>query len=129
MLFRSLLPSWKFFEDIGDNAVLYYKTQNSTENSDGSWSEWQTFHQPIVRRTWHLLFNPFLNLQLAEKSALQHAVAQLSTTESESLISLKIIESMVAGKIYSGTLAFQFKIALHSEGDTEDIYTSPVVNR
>ena len=121
MLLRSLLPSWKFFEDIGSTAILFFKM------GDGGW---KPFHHQIPRRFWHLFFNPLLNLQLAEKSALQHAVRDLTEEnnlgENKNLVSVEIIENIVRSRVSSGQ-NFQFKISILQGGaDLEDIFISEI---
>lgn len=125
MLLRSLLPSWKFFEDIGETAFLFYRTGDSTEG----WSEWQSYHQDIQRKLWHLFFNPSLNLQLAEKSALQHCVRDLIETENKNPVSLEIIRNLVERKTWDMGAQFQFKMSIYDGLEWQDLYISPEIER
>lgn len=118
-LWRSLVPSWKFFEDIGHTPVLFYRVSEQ----DHEWSEWQQFHHPLARKPWNLFFNPELNLQLAEKSILQQAISDQST------VSLKMIADIIDSRLPSSVQIFQFKISIYAEQDWEEVYLSEELER
>lgn len=100
---------------------MFFKTLDA----EGIWSEWQAFHQPVAKKWWHLFLNPELNLQLAEKSALQHAVQDLLEAEDvKNPISLQIVQNIVQSHLSSEVQDFHFKISLYDGLRWEDVFTS-----
>ena len=118
-LLRSLVPSWKFFEDVGHTPMLFFRSCEG----DQVWSEWQRFHRPIQRRAWNLFFNPELNLQLAEKSVLEQAISDSSP------VTLKMIGDMIESHLPAQIQSYQFKISVFDGIDSEEIYLSSEIER
>lgn len=118
-LLRSLVPSWKFFEDVGHTPVLFFRVSES----DQVWSEWQRFHRPIPRRAWHLFFNPELNLQLAEKSLIEQAITDSSP------VSLEMIADIIQSHLPTEIHSYQFKILVFDGTESEEVYLSEEMER
>ncbi len=118
-LLRSLVPSWKFFEDIGHTPILLFRS-----SEDGQvWDEWQRFHRPIPRHIWNLFFNPELNLQLAEKSVIEQALSD------QSKVSLQMIKDMIDSRLPESLSFYQFQISVFDGTTWEEVYVSEEMAR
>ncbi len=138
---RALLPSWRFFDDIGDMPVLWVRVQREGDAEDfGPWRPCL----PTPKRTWSmLLWNPNGNLRLAYDSLLMHLMTDIDEHERGSTplserVSYQLTEHLVAFQLRQDPSAatvvrYQFKItsvaagAALSSGD--DVIVSPVRSR
>jgi hypothetical protein len=116
-LFRCLLPTWRFFEQLDAVPALRYRVAPSGED----WREWQDALRPPPRTMSSLLLNAAGNLHLASESLIQHLVADLEEASglgrSEyELISYRLVCALVEQRVRatfgsSATLRFQFSLA------------------
>jgi hypothetical protein len=136
-LFRAFFPSWKFFEDIGEIPVLYYRVSDKEEND----LDWQPCLLKSKRRISSLILNPSGNYLLACESLLQQFVNDVQDLEEEALtkiedsISYKLIQNLVCFQVREHSknhshLFYQFKVSiisqeLHRQSD-EDLLISPI---
>ena len=76
VLFRCLLPSWQFFEQIESVPALQYRVA-----ADGhDWSDWQNALPAPARTAGSLWLNAPGNLHLACRSLVEHLLAELDDT-------------------------------------------------
>jgi hypothetical protein len=109
-LFRPLLPTWRFFEDVGAVSVLHYRSGRTS----GSLGAWNTFSAPASTRSLGSLFlNPQGNLELA-KHALVERLAQELGPDVEQNVSYKLVKNLVRSLLVEGAF-YQFKISHGSE--------------
>lgn len=131
MLLRSLVPSWKFFEDIGDTPFLDFRFQIGTSGGSENKKDWQSAHPQHQRKLFQLFFNPEINLHLAERSALQHFVQHYSEDKNSlnTQVSLEIIQNIVRQRIPLEAVTFEFKITLSSKQSSFIFYQSERLHR
>lgn len=113
---RLFLPSWKFFEDFRETPRLFFRVAAVP----GRFGPWQEACPPTETRPWTVLFlNPQGNLRLANLGAvdrlLDEAARRPFDTESESSVSLRLIENIVRERLPAAAVEFQFKIGLEQE--------------
>lgn len=72
-LFRSLVPTWRFFEEIDPVPALRYRVAPGGDD----WSEWRDALVAPGRTPSSLLLNAAGNLHLACQSLIEHLVADL----------------------------------------------------
>lgn len=106
-IFKSLFPSWRFFDESTDTPVLLYRFLDE--------NEWK-IAVPIPKRRWyHVLWNPEGNFYLAYHSHMQQLMGDLSAFDEEKLsafhhhISYKITANFV--KALKLTRPYQFKVS------------------
>lgn len=124
-LFRSLFPSWKFFEDIVYLPVLYMRTGNSSDLQDEQWVE----VLPRIERNWKYLFmNPEGNLLHAYNSLIQQLEYDKEDTSLDnpdslaSSVSYLLVKNMVRKHIEGAShiTHFQFKLRAIKQGSSVD---------
>ncbi len=130
-LFRCLFPSWKFYEDICYQPLLYYRLADDGKN----FQQWQLCIEKLDR-SWNKLFlNSNANLVHAYGSLVQ----QLENDKEEieegrekdlvSSVSYKLVKNLVEDRIKDQAKFFQFKLTLTMQGlpqDNADILVSIV---
>jgi hypothetical protein len=68
-LLRALIPSWRFFDDVGPEAQLWYQSENSP---------WTPLLQSPTPRHWYQLFmNAEANLRLAIQSMVERLASEI----------------------------------------------------
>ena len=82
-LFKSLFPSWKFFDESIDTPVLLYRFVSQK----GPANEWQIAVPVPPRRWYNVLWNPEGNFYLAYHSHMQQLMNDLMTLEDEKMSS------------------------------------------
>lgn len=117
MLFRCLIPAWRFFEQIEPVPALRYRVAPGGED----WCDWQDALVPPPRTASSLLLNAAGNLHLASASLVEHLVADLeAATElggsEDELVSYRLVGALVEQSVRarfgaSATLRFQFSLA------------------
>lgn len=122
MLFRSLVPAWRFFEQIEPRPALRYRVAPGGED----WREWQEALQPVPRTASSLLINTAGNLHLATESLVEHLVDDLEDASEhgrseDELVSYRLVCALVEQRVRatfgsSATLRFQFSLAEELEG-------------
>jgi hypothetical protein len=97
-LLRVLIPSWRFFDELGEVSRLYYRF--GTEPS--KLGPWILYAKKSRRTAWCLFFNPEENLYHANI----RLIAELPETEA-------LVESIVRGEIHETQPVpsfFQFRV-------------------
>jgi hypothetical protein len=113
MIFRPLIPSWRFFDDVSDSVALWYRVSQDGKSFDG----WKPCPNRTEKRSWLELFlNPEQNYRLACHSLI------VRFAEGDS-VSKDLIENLISAQTEASH--YQFKILLN---DTE-LFLSPVLNR
>lgn len=88
-----LLPSWRFFDEVGHQPSLFYRYALKIEDlSHVTWTEIQV---PLKLKPWALLFNPTANLQLHLQSHLTRLMLVVSDV-SHSFVSPEIRDAIVS---------------------------------
>ncbi|MEW6056675.1 MAG: hypothetical protein AB1540_08675 [Bdellovibrionota bacterium] len=136
-LLRAFFPSWRFFEDLGEVPVLFYRFRRK----DQSLGDWKDMNAEKPRRSWlSLALNAQGNLLLAYQSLLQHVMSELAEIkdgqedEFEHSVSYTLVKNLVRSKVLNeatlGTeMRYQFKISAilpglpHEHG--EELLCSP----
>ena len=114
-LFRSLLPSWKFFDDVGYIPRLYYRFSFGGQGF-GYWNEWT----PRYDRTLFSFFvNPEGNLTLAYVTLLENLMLEIKDAESAEAVSTstsyRLVEEFVRQLIKDvqpRPMMFQFRLSV-----------------
>lgn len=122
-LFRVLLPSWRFFDGVGEAPELYYRTSFETS------SPWVLGIPKIQSRSWKKLFvNTEENFLFACHALLEYLKDDLRDGLDAS-VSLELIKNLT---IYQMNLAgvsstqFQFMLAT-TPNQAAALYVSPVL--
>ena len=133
-LFKSMFPSWKFFDESVDTPVLLYRTKLATV-----FSQWEICVPHPEKKWFHLLYNPHGNFYLAYHSHIQQLLGDLTTFEDSKLesfhqhVSYKTTENFVRYTLMKKKCIslFQFKISsvkINDDGTLniiEDVLISP----
>ncbi|HEX4457220.1 MAG TPA: hypothetical protein VIA18_04580 [Polyangia bacterium] len=131
-LMRAFFPSWKFFDDIGDEPQLYMRAGVSA-----ALGEWEPA-LPRPRRRWRaLVLNADGNLLLACGSLVQQLCDELEAADpahpervaqsvayelTRNLVQFRLRERAVL----PAATRYQFKLRLHRvDGSDEDVLVSP----
>jgi hypothetical protein len=132
LLFRCLLPAWRFFEQIEPAPALRYRVAPGGED----WREWQDALRPPPRTASSLLFNAAGNLQLASESLVEHLVADLEDASEpgrseDELVSYRLVCALVEQRVRatfesSALLRFQFSLADSELADAPALFVSRV---
>lgn len=117
MLFRCLVPAWRFFEQIAPLPALRYRVAPGGED----WRDWQDALHPVPRTASSLLINAAGNLHLASESLVEHLVEDLEDASEhrrseDELVSYRLVCALVEQRVRatfgsSATLRFQFSLA------------------
>lgn len=127
-LLRALLPSWRFFENITDVPLLFYRTKDLT----GSFSNWKPCFKNPKRSCLGLFINTETNLHFAYGSLLQHLIHDLESLHHEDAIDIseiptyKLVRNLARFKLLEqentiATNEFQFKLSCASQDNLEQI--------
>jgi hypothetical protein len=120
-LFRVLLPSWRFFEDIAPTPRLWCRVATHGDE----FGPWRELLQGPTRHAVALLLNPTGNLHLACHAALEQLQSELEEAPSDArvgdLIGYGLVANIVAYELRAAQGAgphvrFQFRLA---DGDRE----------
>lgn len=117
--FKTLFPSWKFFDESTDTPVLLYKY---TDEAD-----WKLVFPVPAKHWYNVLWNPQGNLYLAYNSHMQQLMMDLAEFEEvpekfSQHVSYKITHNFI--KALHPTRPYQFKVSSR-EGD---FLISPEIN-
>ena len=135
-LFKSIFPSWKFFDESSNTPILFYKIIEP-ENND----QWKICFSPPKAKWFHFLLNSEGNLYLAYHSNIQQLLGDLEDCMESKLCdfhknnSYQISENFVRREIRKKQIQgkFQFKISNIKTNTTtdfiidEDILISPIL--
>ena len=130
-LFKSLFPSWKFFDESVDTPILIYKTPLDPS--------WLIALKPPSRQWFHVMYNPEGNFYLAYHSHIQQLLGDLTSATDQQItnfsenVSYKITENFVRNvlsrKNYQGSFEFKISSIKHTDENNfqvlEDILLSP----
>ncbi len=136
-LLRALFPSWKFFEDVCQLPVLYYRFAREGEE----FCEWQNCFQKPKRHLSAVIFNPQGNLLLACNGLLQQLesdIEELDASKADKFdqsVSYRLTKNLVIYQVskqhqcHAG-FRYQFKVASLMQGSTDEtseiFLTSPI---
>jgi hypothetical protein len=124
ILLRPLLPTWRFFEDVGVESVLYCRSGRSADDL-GPWAEYSA--GPSSRSLWSLFLNPSGNLELAKHALVEGLMQDLPALgdDLEQSVSYKLVKnlawSLTRSPVADETF-YQFKISRGSD----EVLVSPV---
>lgn len=124
-LFRCLLPSWQFFEQIELVPTLFYRAAAD----GGDWGAWRPALPVPARTAGSLWLNATGNLHLACRSLVEHLLAELDelsaadgARDAAELVSYRLLCALVelrarAALPSSARLRYQFRLveAEHAE--------------
>ncbi len=130
-LFRVFFPSWRFYEDICEMPMLYYRSVEP----EGEWKEaWQK-----PKRSWKTLFvNPEVNYLFACQSLLNQVendvneLGEAEHTEFARSVSYRLLQNLVLYQMRmqrEGSFKrYQFKLMAANQGveQLDDVLISPV---
>ena len=121
--FRALFPRWNFFDQVAYSFEIEVLVSGSTR--------WQIIDFLQDRKWYHLVYNPNVNLLLAQVNVVEHFVSDLQmmppTTKVDGLTTYKMLAALVACKIKSTTRqadSAQFKIVAQKSEEKIDLYVS-----
>lgn len=123
-LLQSLLPAWRFFEDVESTADLYYR---SAAGSAGDYGPWQSALRPPPRGALALLFNPRGNLALAEQSLVEQLLAELDgcpLAEAPSLVPYRLVQQLVKQRLRSQGVTAPGRYQFRLDADAEEAFVS-----
>ena len=115
-LFRVLLPSWRFFEDIAPTPRLWCRVATR----DADFGPWRELLRGPTRRAGALILNPGGNLHLACHAVLEQFQGELEEAPSDiparELIGYGLVANIVAYELRTAEgadphLRFQFRLA------------------
>ncbi len=128
-LIRSLFPSWNFFDQLAYTFELNYKIQPD--------QQWRCISFQQIQKLRNIVFNPAVNLSLAQFNIVEHfsrdlqeldlSISILDEEVLQKLSSYRLLKSLVAVKlqeINEPTNHFQFKIVALNKLEKIEIYTS-----
>jgi hypothetical protein len=132
-LFRSLVPAWRFFEEIDPVPTLRYRVAPHGDD----WGDWQEALVAPPRTPTSLLLNAAGNLHLACQSLVEHLVADLDEASElgraeDELVSYRLVCALVEQRVHaalpsSSTVRFQFRLdEAESERPSHASYVSRV---
>jgi hypothetical protein len=115
-LFRSLVPAWRFFEEIDPVPTLRYRVAPHGDD----WGDWQDVLVVPPRTPMSLCLNAAGNLHLACQSLVEHLVSDLEESSEldparDELVSYRLVCALVeqrarAALPSSSTSRFQFRL-------------------
>ncbi len=119
-LFRALFPSWRFFEDLVDVPVLYFRV-----SSDGTdFGPWVPSFEKIERNWQSILLNPQGNLLFAYHGLLhqlENDIEEVDESKAEEFVdsvSYKLVKNLVLTQVPTNS-HFQFKVSSVRQGKPE----------
>lgn len=114
-LLRIALPSWRFFEELGDVPRLRYRAGAR----EGELGPWQPLLKPQRRGLRRLIYNPDGNLALAHESVLHQLLADVGEREAgradelDEVVSYRLVRNLVEGTARAGGQRyFQFELVI-----------------
>lgn len=138
-LLRAFIPTWRFFEDIGDQPLLEARIQNQ----NGETTQWETVIPKGNLKPNHFFWNPENNKLIAYQTTLTHLIFDLNelleNQNIETFSSFLVVKNITRENLLI-TLAkgfeengyankFQFKISLKSDFSSKksklDLLISP----
>ena len=128
-LMRSLFPYWRFFEEVTEVPILYYRIRSDR----GDFGEWHQAFKKLTPQLSTLIFNPDGNLRMACNSLLEYCQQELEVGNNSFRDSVsyhlvaELVRSIVKETQATGA-QFQYRIALAYQGslpeDAREIFIS-----
>ncbi|MCB0348432.1 MAG: hypothetical protein KDD37_06325 [Bdellovibrionales bacterium] len=125
LLFKCLFPSWKFFDQVGPVAKLYYQTEPLTENN------WTPCLNTAKRNLFNIFLNPKGNAYLATQGLVDNLVTKLNSIENLDDIVLTTEYKLVVNVVRQITRqtrpqskSFRFKINVTTPQENYDTLIS-----
>jgi hypothetical protein len=101
-LLRSFFPNWRFYHRVGQQALLQWRLRAQAVSGPGDgkvaqqdWGAWQSVLPRAQRQLSHLLYNPHVNLKLANQNQLDHLVADLRESSDTAAVSALVSYQLV----------------------------------
>lgn len=120
-LLRSLLPSWRFFEQVEAGPLLAFRLLTSNEK------EFMPVLEAAAGRP-SLLLNAAHNLSLLEQSLVEQLLDELDGVEMEraaELTSYRLVQQLVERRARaSGAEGGVYQFRIEAEGDDEPLFVS-----
>jgi len=123
-LLRVLIPSWRFFDDVGHVSKLFYQVDTA--------QKWQPCFQPQARHWYQLFLNPHTNLRLALNSLVDRLMSEISAINPQAnkdqlpqSVSYQLVENLVRHQVRSllpKAQSFRFKIVISAPGTLDADY-------
>ena len=127
-LIRALIPSWRFFSEIGDTPQLLIQILDKNGEPQSDWFLHSSFVSGEPQRGLKQLFyNPSANLRLAHRSLVTRFLdaADSSGTATEAAPFLLMIEKTCRAEIPKSDVSFHFKIqVLKQEASVVEVFVS-----
>jgi hypothetical protein len=119
---RALIPSWRFFDQVGSTVELRYRSSHSPD----SWSPWQPPSLPLNSRNCiRLMVNAEENLWLAKKAILERLAYELYDQREPDLqkltdsLNYRLVQNWVEQELRSTKASlFQFELQVGTPGPT-----------
>lgn len=124
-LIRVLFPKWSFFDHVGYQFRIEYKTAESPD--------WIPIQFTSQRTRFSLFLNPLHNLTLAQVSVIEHFARDVQNIEPQQvqgLDSFKLLKSILETKIllfHSSINQFQFRLMAFDKNSNIKLFHSPWV--
>ncbi len=99
LLLRSVVPAWRFFEDVEATTELYIRV--APEEAD-DFGPWQAALTAPPHRWTRLIFNPAGNLALAEQSLVEALSSELDGCAFErvtELVAYRLVQELVKQRL------------------------------
>lgn len=112
---RPFIPSWRFFDQVGDQARLWVRIGTNY----GKLGEWKSCIPTQTRRPLHLFLNPKGNLALAQHAAVDRLAQDLENKNLEESVSFRIVKQIVSEFVIRTPgprtlLRYQFRIEIRN---------------
>ena len=123
-LLRSFFPNWRFYHRVGQQALLQWRVRPQAFSGPGDskvaqqdWSAWQSVLPRAQRQLSHLLYNPHVNLKLANQNQLDHLVADLRESSDGAtvgaLVSYQLVQRIASQAAQQATITASITAATH----------------
>lgn len=116
-LSRLFIPSWRFFDQLGTIATLYYRTNTN--------STWQIVLKKPTRQWWHLFHNPHGNQYLMCLSLVDRLITEKADQSIEQTESFQLVRNLVKSVVQEENQqnkTFEFKIELRQPDRSSQLF-------
>jgi len=122
--FRTLIPSWRLFENTGEIALLYFR---SGEN-ENSLSLWQERKSKLKKKNVfiRLFFNPTATIEHANQNLLYHFLYEIEKSQKdfEQLKTYQLIQNLIEEENPKPWYQFQIRSFNQKNNQQEILVTS-----
>ncbi len=105
LLFRVFLPSWRFFEDMGEVPKLYFRFGIE----DGALGEWLAVEQPESRGLGSLFLNARGNLFLAGNSLVEQLLGDVAELSQAGEVRVSQLRKTVSYRLLGRWVVWQLR--------------------